>query len=162
MRLSPRIGIAFLLPAVFCHAAAAQATTEYGSMAGKSATAGKRANSISHHIGGIWGSLDKTITGSQQHAPSQRTAQHARRQSRRRAHTASAMHEDPSRIAPGIAYQDLIRRFGPATFAVTSGPRTSTLVYPGKNGDINVELLDGKVTRVVPPSPQQVATAAPK
>jgi len=163
MRLSRRIGISLLLPAAFCTAAAAQAVTEYGSMAGKSATVGKRANSISDHIGGVWGSLDKTITGSQEHSPSpSHTTQRASRPAKRRARTAVATHEDPSRIVPGLAYEDLIRRFGPAAYEVTSGPRTRTVVYPGKSGDINVELLDNKVARVVPPQPQQVAATAPK
>ena len=163
MKVSALIGISFLLLVAFCTAARAQAITEYGSMAGKSATVGKRANSISNEIGGIWGSLDKTIKGSQQHSAPQstspgRAAQRASRPAKRRTHTASAIHEDPARIQTGIAYEELIRRFGPAAYEVTSGPRTKTVVYAGKSGDINVELLDDKVTHVVPPQPQQAAT----
>ncbi|MBZ5593691.1 MAG: hypothetical protein LAP39_15740 [Acidobacteriia bacterium] len=167
MKLSALIGISFLLLPAFNGAARAQAITEYGSMASKTSTVGKRANSISNGIGGIWGSLDKTVKGSQDHpasrsASSPRTAQHAPHPARRRARTVSPAHEDPARIQPGIGYQELIRRFGPASFEVTTGSHTRTLSYPGKSGDIDVELLDEKVARIVPPPSQQVAAASPK
>ena len=42
----------------------------------------------------------------------------------------------------------MIRRFGPASFEVSTGPSTKTLAYPSNNGGIDVELVDGRVTKV--------------
>jgi hypothetical protein len=168
MNLPPRTAIFLLLPLALCGAANAQAVTEYGSMASKTVTVGKRANSISNNIGGIWGSLDKTIKGSADHsgpqsAPPARTVQRTSGTARRRSPAAVVTHEDPTHIQPGISYSELIRRFGPGSFEIATGPGTKTLSYPGKNGDINIDLLDEKVTKVTPPAPSpQVAALKPK
>jgi hypothetical protein len=56
----------------------------------------------------------------------------------------------------------VIRRFGPAAFEVSAGPGTKTLAYPGKEGDIDVELLDGKVTKVARAKLQEIAIVRPR
>jgi hypothetical protein len=163
---APKIAMAFVLVAGSCAAARAQAVTEYGSMASKSATVGQRANNISKSIGGVWGRLDKTIksqdpgsSGSSQGTSQSRTAQRTPVRSRRRnTRTAATIHEDPSRIQTGLGYEEVIRRFGPATFEVSTGPRTRTLAYPG----IDVELVDGRVTKLAPAKTQEVAVVGPR
>ena len=165
---APKIATGVFVIASFC-AAKAQSVTEYGSMASKSSTVGQRANSIGKEIGGVWGSLDKTIKsqdgGSSQGASPGRPAQHTPVRSRRKApgsRAAAAIHEDPSRIQPGLAYEDVIRRFGPASFEVSTGPGTKTMAYPGKNGGIDVELLDGKVVKVATARTEEVAVVGPR
>ena len=164
---APKIAIAVAFMAGFCTAARAQAVTEYGSMASKSSTVGQRANNISKSIGGVWGSLDKTIKsqdrGSSQATSQSRTAKRTPvRSLRRNTRTPAAIHEDPSRIQTGLGYEEVIRRFGPATFEVSTGPRTKTLAYPGKDGGIDVELVDGRVTKVAPAKTQEVAVVGPR
>lgn len=166
---APKIAMGFVLAAGFCTSVRAQAITEYGSMASKSATVGKRADNISKSIGGVWGSLDKTIKsqdhgadgaqGTSQGRTAQRTPVRSRRRNTR---TAETIHEDPSRIQTGLGYEEVIRRFGPASFEVSTGPRTKTLAYPGKDGGIDVELLDGRVTKVAPAKAQEVAVVGPR
>ena len=139
-------------------------------MASKSATVGQRANNISKSIGGVWGNLDKTIksqdrgsAGSSQGASQGRTAQHTAVHSRRKgSRTAATIHEDPNRIQTGLGYEEVIRRFGPASFEVSTGPGTKTLAYPSKDGGIDVELLDGRVTKVAPARTQEVAVIGPR
>jgi hypothetical protein len=75
---------------------------------------------------------------------------------------AATIHEDPSRIQAGLGYEEVIRRFGPATFEVSTGPRTRTLAYPGKDGGIDVELVDGRVTKVAAAKTQDVAVVGPR
>jgi len=165
-----KIAMAFVLAAGFCGAARGQAMTEYGSMASKSATVGRRANNISKSIGGVWGNLDKTIksqdrgsSGSSQGTSQSRTAPHAPVRSRRKTtRMAATIHEDPSRIQTGLGYEEVIRRFGPASFEVSTGPGTKTLAYPGKDGGIDVELLDGRVTKVAPAKTQELAVVGPR
>jgi hypothetical protein len=164
---APKIAMGLVLAAGFCAAARAQAVTEYGSMASKSATVGQRANNISKSIGGVWGNLDKTIKsqdpGSSQGTSQGRTAQRTPVRSRRRnTRTAATIHEDPSRIQTGLGYEEVIRRFGAASFEVSTGPGTKTLAYPGKGGGIDVELVDGRVTKVAPAKTQEVAVVGPR
>ena len=164
-----KITLGFVLMAGFCAAGRAQSSTEYGSMAGKSSKVGQRANNISNEIGGVWGSLDRTIK-SQDHRSSQETspgrtvprAPTQYRRSKTSGSRAATTYEDPSRIQPGLGYEEVIRRFGPAAFEVSTGPGTKTLAYPGKNGDIDVDLLDGKVTRVVTAKLQEIAIVRPR
>jgi hypothetical protein len=167
---APKVAMGFVLAAGFCAAARAQALTGYGSMASKSATVGKRANSISNEIGGVWGKLDRTVKsqdrggssasqGTSQGRSAQRTPVRARRRNTR---TAAAIHEDPSRIQAGLGYEEVIRRFGPASFEVSTGPGTKTLAYPSKDGGIDVELLDGRVTKVAPAKTQELAVIGPR
>ena len=111
-------------------------------------------------------SLDKTIksqdrgsSGSSQGTSQSRTAQRTPVKPRRRnTRTAATIHEDPSRIQTGLGYEEVIRRFGPATFEVSTGPRTRTLAYPG----IDVELGDGRVTKVAAAKTQEVAVVGPR
>jgi len=167
---APKMAVGFVLMAGFSAAARAQAVTEYGSMASKSATVGKRANNISKSIGGVWGSLDKTIKsqdrGNSMATSPGRAEQSATVRTRRRSTSgsrpAATIHEDPSRIQPGLGYEEVIRRFGPASFEVSTGPGTKTLAYPGKNGGIDVELLDGKVTKVAAARTQEAAIVGPR
>ena len=166
---APKIALGFVLMAGFC-AARAQSVTEYGSMASKSSTVGRRADSIGEQIGGVWGTLDKTIKsqerGTSQEASPDRTverpAAQARRRSTRGTRTARTNYEDPSRIQPGLGYEELIRRFGPASFEVSTGPGAKTLAYPAKDGDIDIELLDGNVTKVARMKAQEVAIVRPR
>jgi len=167
---APRMAMGLVLAGGFCTAARAQAVTEYSSMASKSATVGRRANNISKSIGGVWGNLDKTIksqdpgsSGASQGTSQGRTSPRTPVRSRRRnTRTAAANHEDPSRIQTGLGYEEVIRRFGPASFEVSTGPGTKTLAYPSKDGGIDVELLDGRVTRVAAAKTQEVAVVGPK
>jgi hypothetical protein len=168
MKPCPQIGTLLLLLTAFCGAVNAQVVTEYGSMASKSATVGKRAASISNNIGGVWGSLDKTVRGapdqltSQPAPPARVSRQRAPVKLKRRSPAVAAVHEDPTRIQAGIGYSELMSRFGRGSYEVATGPATKTVVYPGKNGDIHVDLLDEKVSRVILPQPQQVAAVATK
>ena len=165
---APKVALGFLL-ITGSFTAQAQSVTEYGSMASKSSTVGRRANNIADGIGGVWGSLDKTIKSqdrgtSHEASPGRtlpRTPVPVRRRSAR-GPRAGATYEDPSRIQPGLAYEELIRRFGPASFEVSTGPGAKTLAYPGKGGDIDIELLDGEVTKVARAVAPEVAIVRPR
>jgi hypothetical protein len=44
-----------------------------------------------------------------------------------------------------MAYDELLRRFGPPSFEILAGPGTRSLDYDTKDGGIRVECQDGKV-----------------
>jgi hypothetical protein len=167
---SPRIWISFALVTAFCAAARAQAVTEYGSMASRSATVGGKAHRIGDEIGGVWKGLDARVKGAPEHADSQgtppsgtapRPAVRSRQAHAGGAPMARKNYEDPTGISPGMGYEELVRRFGPPSFGITTGA-TKTLTYLGKNGGVDLELQDGKVVRVTTPKPPQIAAASPK
>jgi hypothetical protein len=55
------------------------------------------------------------------------------------------VYEDARQIQPGIGYDELIRRFGPPTVSITTGPGKSTLLYSGEGSSYRVEIEGGKV-----------------
>lgn len=55
-------------------------------------------------------------------------------------------YEDPNQIKVGMDYDELLRRFGPPTIAFAHGPSGKTLSYFSKDGPMQVEFEDGKVT----------------
>ncbi len=60
---------------------------------------------------------------------------------------APAVHyEDPKLIAPGTAYDELLRRFGPGAMEITTGLNTKTLSYVNREATLQVDVLDGKVS----------------
>ena len=168
---SPQIWNLFVLLAALAGAARGQAVAEYGRMARQSSTATAKTYHTSKEIGGVWSSLDKTLKGSPDNAasqepPARETTRRARvpstKAGAKRALNATTIYEDPSHIQPGIGYEELIRRFGPPSFAVTTAQGTQSLAYPGKVGGIDLELLDGKVTKVTTAKPQEIAVGAPQ
>lgn len=168
MRPIPLLSISVVLFAAFPDSVRAQAVTEYDGIVHKSATVGAKANHIADEINGIWGSLDKTAgkaTGnsSLQPAPSQtQTTRHAAVRSgaaRTTVHLAGKQYEDPHAIAPGMAYDELVRRFGPPSFSITAGQDASSLTYLSKTGSVDLELRDDKVVKVTAPKPQEAAAA---
>lgn len=166
---SPRIWIPLMLLAASCGAASAQAVTEYDSVVSRSTTTASKANHIGNEIGGIWRSLDKTLKAPENHAgskgtTSKGTAQRTPGRSGRRSGSRppATVREDLARIQPGITYADLVRRYGPPSFEVTAGPGTRTLTYLRKEGSVDLELQDGKVTKVSSDKPREIAAAGSK
>ena len=59
--------------------------------------------------------------------------------------------ESPMQIQEGMAYEDVIRRFGPPNLQITDGPGSKSLAYSSKDGGVKVEVQDGKVSSVEKP-----------
>jgi hypothetical protein len=139
-------------------------------MVSKTVGVAKRANSISNSIGGVWKSLDDKVkatdnAGSQEIPQSRATPEPAvrsRRAGNRRPPLAAKTCEDPKGIAPGISYDELVRRFGPPSFAVTTEQGSQTFTYLAKEGNVDIEVADDHVLKVAKVSPQEIAIVAPK
>jgi len=71
------------------------------------------------------------------------------------------VYEDSGSIQPGIAYDELIHRFGPPMVAVTESPLTRMLLYSGKDGRVELQIEDGKVISVQLRKPPQTAVTLP-
>ena len=63
------------------------------------------------------------------------------------------VYEDARQIQAGIAYDELVRRFGPPSMSVTTESGANTLWYSSRDGNYQVEVQDGKV--VAGPGRQQ-------
>jgi hypothetical protein len=58
-------------------------------------------------------------------------------------------YDDPKGIETGTAYDELVKRFGPASLEITTGPLTKTMSYAGSEGVYQVDLREGKVSSMV-------------
>jgi hypothetical protein len=148
---------------------AAQAALEYGLGMGRAATSTAPAQGVKKAVTGIAGSLDKAMKTGQGASDSGSPA------AARVVEPASAaagepesvgtpapvpavparIYEDPRGIQAGMANDELIRRFGPPTLEVTGASGGRLLTYSGKNGIIQLELRNEKVSLISAMTPQQ-------
>jgi hypothetical protein len=145
--------------------AAGQATVEAGLGAARAVTTTAPARGIGKSMSGLAGSLDKALKGgsSEQSAgvvatkpgtqSSTQPATKAQSTPDKTSPTPAPNWEDPGGIETGLAYDDLVRRFGPSSMAITAGTERS-LTYRGKDGIFQVKVQDGVVTSIEKPQPK--------
>jgi hypothetical protein len=153
-----RISISLVVLVGFCGGAKTQAVAEYARSDRRSATSSTKADKASKGIGGVWGRLDGMLKGTPEKAGPVRSG----KASTRSAHGVKRSYEDPRQIRPGMRYEEVVRRFGPPYYGVSTSPDTRTLAYVGKDGGVDIELQGDKVTKVAPEKPQEMAAAAQK
>jgi hypothetical protein len=61
---------------------------------------------------------------------------------------AAVSFEDPSGIQEGMGQEEVLRRFGPPSLKLTTGPGEETFSYSRNGGTVDATLRDGKVARV--------------
>jgi hypothetical protein len=146
----------------------AQGLVEYGLGAGRAATSTAPARGLATGIGGVFENLSKTVeagqreTGSEPETspnpPARRSAAPKGRHAQATRQTARVeekkpvvadtppppppqVYEDPKQIQTGMAYDEVIRRFGPPSMSATTGPGAGTLWYRS----YQIEMEAGKV-----------------
>jgi hypothetical protein len=136
--------------------AAAQTSVEYGAAAARAATA---VGSASKGAGGLFNSLDKALkSATDPRAGASAPAKPPAVEPKTAAKTTTApaqpekvapppapTYEDPAGIKAGLAYDELLTRFGPPSLEIITGPGASSLDYITKEGGVRVECRDGKV-----------------
>ena len=160
LRSTACIAVSFSLWLCMAGPAAGQATVEAGLGAARAVTTTAPARGIGKSMSGLAGSLDKALKGGQQSSNEQPAAPASAKPATRTASTSPKAPpvpvvnwEDPSGIEPGLAYDELVRRFGPSSLAITGGAERS-LTYPGKDGVFQVKLKDDVVTSIEKPRPK--------
>jgi hypothetical protein len=66
-----------------------------------------------------------------------------------------AVYEDPGTILIGTEYEEVVRRFGPPTLAITTQVGVQTLRYLSAGSPVKVQMRDGKVASVDNSNPSQ-------
>ena len=61
-----------------------------------------------------------------------------------------------------MSYQEVVRRFGPPSYQVVTGPGAMAIAYLRKGGNVDLELRDAKVIKVTGARQQQMAAVSPK
>jgi len=157
VRSTACIAVSFSLWLSMAGSAAAQATVESGLGAARAVTTTAPARGIGKSMSGLAGSLDKVLKGGQQSSNEQPAAAVSAKPATRTGATSPKTSpppvmnwEDPSGIEPGLAYDELVRRFGPSSMAITAGAERS-LTYRGKDGVFQVKVQDGVVTSIEKP-----------
>jgi hypothetical protein len=136
--------------------AAGQATVEAGLGAARAVTTTAPARGIGKSMSGLAGSLDKALKGGSSEQSAGVVATKPGTQSStpdKTSPTPAPNWEDPGGIETGLAYDDLVRRFGPSSMAITAGTERS-LTYRGKDGIFQVKVQDGVVTSIEKPQPK--------
>jgi len=129
-----------------------QAAVEAGLGASRAATSTAPARGIGKSMSGIAGGLDKALKPAQKDAEAAPAAVSATSIGSAARPAEKKEYEDAGGIEAGLGYDELVRRFGPASMAMTSGAEKA-LSYPGKAGMYQVTVLDGKVKSVEKPLP---------
>jgi hypothetical protein len=157
VRSTACIAVSFSLWLSMAGPAAGQATVESGLGAARAVTTTAPARGIGKSMSGLAGSLDKALKGGQQGSNEQPAAVVPAKPATKAGATSPKTSpppvvnwEDPSGIEPGLAYDELVRRFGPSSMAITAGAERS-LTYRGKDGVFQVKVQDGVVTSIEKP-----------
>jgi len=147
--------------------ASAQAAIEYAAGAAAAASTAGAAKSAGKSVAGALEKLNRTLDqGSSAEPETAATAPRSKAAARRttpaakaqRAATAAApaapaaaaapAFEDPWGIQEGMLYADVVRRFGPPSLALTTGPGEQTLSYMKNGASFDVKVSNGKVAAV--------------
>jgi hypothetical protein len=136
---------------------AGQTMIERGMITGASSGIAAPAAGLKKAVSGIMGSVDQAAKAAQVPSanaspsrarvadPSQPAEVEAAVEASPVPAAPAKIYEDPRGIQAGMANEELIRRFGPPTLAVTSASNGRLLTYAGKNGMIQLELRNEKV-----------------
>jgi hypothetical protein len=134
-----------------------QAAVEAAVGASRAVTTIAPAKGISKSMSGLGDQLEKALKPAQKDAaPAPSTAQSAAPATKVAAAAVppkpKVTYEDPGGIETGMAYDDVIRRFGPPAMQISSAAGSS-LSYSGKTGMFDVTVQDGKVKAIEKPQP---------
>jgi len=131
-----------------------QTAVEYGLGAGRAAVSTAPAKGLGKSIAGALGSLDKTLKAGQ--TPGQPAAEviTVRSSAKADAKAPAKNYEDIARAEVGLAYDELVERFGPPSLEVAGAGETRNLTYSGKSGSTRIEVQEGKVAAIHTPKPQ--------
>ena len=174
MRRSRRVWILFSMLFGLEGLLAGQVILERGLITGGSAGTAP-ARGVKKAVSGIMGSLDKVLKTGQEASDSgspgrARLAEAAQPGEAEPVGVETPapvpavpakIYEDPLGIRAGMANEELIRRFGPPSLEVIGASNGRLLTYSGKNGIIQLELRNEKVTLVSAMNPQQAAVVLP-
>jgi hypothetical protein len=135
-------------------AAFGQAAVEAGLGASRAATSTAPAKGLGKSMAGIAGTLDKALKPAQKEADELPAKSPVTTAKAAPAPTSAPApkYEDAAAIEPGLAYADLVRRFGPPAMSTTYDGET-TLSYSGKAGMYQLKVVEGKVKSLEKPQP---------
>ena len=142
--------LVFALPGII----AAQAMVENAIISGAGANSAAPIRWTGKAIGGAAQTVSKTLEPETASKSSKRRRRTARTAPSRIEPPAAAepkaevSFEDPSTIAQGLEYEELVRRFGPPSLQLTTGPTDATLSYVRNQKSVGVIMHNGKVASV--------------
>ena len=131
----------------------AQTAVEYGLGAGRAATTTAPARGLGKSVAGAFGSLDKTLKSGQTSEKPAVEVITVSTSSKVAPPVPAKNYEDIARAEVGLAYDDLVERFGPPSLEVAGSGETRKLTYAGKAGSTQIEVKEGKVSAINAPKP---------
>ena len=121
-----------------------QAMVETGLGAGRAATSAAPAAGLGKAVAGALSNLDKALKSTDKSAASETIIL-----PKDTPPTAPAKTYEPIKNAEvGLAYDDLIERFGPPALEIATGAGIRKLTYSGRDGATRIEVTEGKVSSI--------------
>jgi hypothetical protein len=71
------------------------------------------------------------------------------------------IYEDIKKVEVGLAYDELVERFGPPALEIAGTDGARKLTYSGKQGSTEIEVKDGKVTSITAVKQQSAVFTLP-
>jgi len=140
--------VPFSLCLAMARPAAGQAAVEAGLGAARAVTTTAPARGIGKSISGLSGTLEKTLKSGQSSTQNVVTPPEPKAASP--SPIPPPVWEDAAGIETGMAYDDLVRRFGPPTMSI-SNTAGKSFTYRGKSGWYQVDVRDGAVSSIEKP-----------
>jgi hypothetical protein len=132
-----------------------QTMVEAGLGAGRAATTAAPAAGVGKSIAGAFSNLDKTLKTADKAASSETIVL-----PKDAAPSAPAKtYEDIKKAEVGLAYDELITRFGPPAMEIAAGEGVQKLTYSSKEASTRIEVKDGKVATINVVKTQQQSSA---
>jgi len=138
----------FILWATTAASLYAQAAVEYGLGASRAATSTAPAAGIGKSVAGALSNLDKTIKSAEK-----TSSETIVLPKETKAAAPAKTYEDISKAEVGLAYGELLDRFGPPSMQITGEDGIRKLSY----GATKVQIKDGKVLAILAPPPPPTA-----
>jgi len=129
----------------------AQTMVEAGLGAGRAATSTAPAAGVGKSLGGMMNSLDKTLKS----ADTKSETIIVRDSSAPAPTVPAKTYEDIKKVETGLAYDELIERFGPPSLEIAGTGGVKKLTYSNKEASTQIEVKDGKVATIKTVKPQQ-------
>jgi hypothetical protein len=139
----------------------AQTMVEAGTLTGATSGAAAASKGVGKSIGGVFTNLDKTLQAGKAAASETIIVRDSAPATATPALPAKT-YEDIKKAEAGLAYDDLIERFGPPALEVAGAGGVKKLTYSSKNGSTQIEVKDGKVAAINTTKPQSAVFTLPK
>jgi hypothetical protein len=148
----------YLILPVFAFGLHAQTMVEYGVGVSRAATSAAPAAGVGKSVKGALKTLDKTLkteTSKTENGATQTVIlRPAAEEKADQPASPAKVYEDIRKAETGLAYEELVTRFGPPSLEMALADGVKQLTYGSKSGSTRIQIREGKVASIAEPKAQ--------